>query len=95
LCWVHSPFREYSPKKRYKYIIDGKILRELVWWWRKLWKLSCVAKVGLFLWCILENKVPTSDNLKREIWQGQDGVSFEKCWGDCGSPFPLFPLLLG
>ena len=45
-------------------------LREEVWWWRPLWKLKCPAKTKLFMWCVLNNKVPTWDVLQKRSFQG-------------------------
>ena len=44
--------------------------RDLVWWWKILWKLKCLGKGKLFFWAILENKAPTWDILQKRFLQG-------------------------
>ena len=35
-----------------------------------MWKIHSPPKTRLFLWCVLENKVPTWDNLQKRGFQG-------------------------
>ena len=44
--------------------------REEQWWWRKVWKLCCLAKARLLTWTNFENKTPTSDVLQKRNHHG-------------------------
>lgn len=57
LRWVHSPSGIYSPKFDYNWLMSQKGWGESEWWFKSLWELKGPAKVGLFSWCILQNKV--------------------------------------
>ena len=35
-----------------------------------MWRLKCPAKTKLFMWCVLNNKVPTWDILQKRSFQG-------------------------
>ena len=65
LVWEADPEGVYTPKAGYLCISAGVELREEVWWWRPLWRLKCPAKTKLFMWCVLNNKVPTWDMLQK------------------------------
>jgi hypothetical protein len=58
-----SPYGSYSPKLGYLKYNPDLGLQEPVWWWRNLWKVKSPAKTRLFMWNVLQNKVPTWDNL--------------------------------
>ena len=65
LVWDADPGGAYTHKAGYLFLSAGVELREEVWWWRPLWKLKCPAKTKLFMWCVLNNKVPTWDVLQK------------------------------
>jgi hypothetical protein len=44
--------------------------RETLWWWKKLWKQRCPTKGKIMVWSILENKLPTWDNLQNKQFNG-------------------------
>ena len=64
LIWDSAPGGKYTPKDGYLKINAFGFERGLAWWWKKLWKIQSPPKTRLFLWCVLENKVPTWDNLQ-------------------------------
>ena len=70
LVWDADPGGAYTPKVGYLFLSAGVELREEVWWWRPLWKLKCPAKTKMFMWCVLNNKVPTWDVLQKRTFQG-------------------------
>jgi len=70
LVWDHHPSGVYTPKAGYIQLNVDVFNRELVWWWKVLWKLSCPSKAKLFMWAVLENKAPTWEVLKRRSFQG-------------------------
>jgi len=70
LIWDVDPGGSYSPKIGYIKLSVDEGNREEVWWWRKIWKLQCPPKVKLFMWCVLEKKVPTWDFLQKRNFQG-------------------------
>ena len=70
LVWDYHPSGCYTPKHGY---IQLNVLvhdRELVWWWKQLWKLKCLGKAKLLFWAILENKAPTWDILQKRFIEG-------------------------
>ena len=70
LVWEADPEGVYTPKMGYLCLSVGVENRVDVWWWRSLWKLKCPAKTKLFMWCVLNNKVPTWDVLQKRSFQG-------------------------
>jgi len=70
LVWEADPGGKYSPKAGYIFLSSDAEPRAQAWWWKSLWKLNCPAKTKLFMWCTLENKVPTWDNLQKRSFQG-------------------------
>lgn len=65
-----DPAGIYTPKEGYIKLSTEVDPREEVWWWRPLWKLKCPAKTKLFMWYVLENRVPTWDTLQKRNFQG-------------------------
>ena len=63
LIWDLDPEGVYTPKAGYLKLSAEVGVREEVWWWRSLWKVKCPSKARLFMWCVLENRVPTCDIL--------------------------------
>ena len=76
LIWDHHPSGSYSPKHGYIQLNVEAHNRDLVWWWKILWKLKCPGKTKLFFWAILENKAPTWDILQKRFLQGCRGDHF-------------------
>ena len=70
LVWDLDPAGVYTPKAGYLFLSADDGGREEVWWWRSLWKLKCPSKARLFMWCALENRVPTWDILQKRGFQG-------------------------
>ena len=70
LVWEADLEGVYTPKAGYLCLSAGVVQREEVWWWRPLWRLKCPAKTKLFMWCVLNNKVPTWDVLQKRSFQG-------------------------
>jgi len=69
LIWDKDPSGIYTPKAGYSAISLESLLHDAKWWWKSLWKLKCPPKSKIFMWCILENKVPTWDKLqKRNVY---------------------------
>ena len=59
IVWDFDSSAIYSPRASYKKLSVWVVLGEEQWWWKKLWKLNCPPKTRIFMWCVLENKVPT------------------------------------
>jgi len=70
LIWDHHPSGRYTPKHGYIQLNLEVHNRELVWWWKQLWKLKCPGKAKLLFWAILEHKAPTWDVLQKRYYQG-------------------------
>ena len=70
LVWEADPGGVYTPKAGYLCLSAGVEQRDEDWWWRPLWGLKCPAKTKLFMWCVLNNKVPTWDVLQKRSFQG-------------------------
>lgn len=70
LCWIHSPFGDYTPKSRYLHIISARRPEVQVWWWKTIWKFICLEKATLLLWCLFENKIPIWENLQKRQKEG-------------------------
>jgi len=65
LVWKHVQHDRYTLKMGY---IQLNILvhqRDPLWWWKGLWKLKCPQKAKLFMWCVITNKIPTWNRMKR------------------------------
>lgn len=60
----------YTPKTTYLHLIFADILKAWPWWWKSIWKLKCPMKARVFMWCLLENKIPTWDNLQKRQKEG-------------------------
>jgi hypothetical protein len=65
LVWQHAPHGHYTPKLGYIHLNLDLYQREPRWWWKGLWKVRCPLKENIFMWCVLYNKVPTWDNMKK------------------------------
>ena len=70
LIWDSALGGKYTPKEGYLKINAFGFERGLAWWWKKLWNIQSPPKTRIFLWCVLENKVPTWDNLQERGFQG-------------------------
>lgn len=70
LIWDYDLHGSYTPKLGYQRLIVDLLGRPTVWWWKRIWKFKCLAKTRLFMWCVLENKVPTWDVLQRRCFAG-------------------------
>jgi len=65
LIWAVDPLGSYSPKAGYVVLSTYILQRDIVWWCKKLCKLNFPPNTCLFMWNVLENKVPTWDNLQK------------------------------
>ena len=74
----HAPFGSYSPKHGYIQLNIGNFNREVIWWWKRLWKLKCPSKACLLMWCALENKFPTWYNIQKRRLEGSSYCSLCK-----------------
>ena len=88
MIWDSAPRGKYTPKGGYLKLSEIGFEREAKWWWKKLWKIHSPPKTRLFLWCVLENKVPTWDTLQKRGFQGQG--SFVLCKAEEESVNHLF-----
>ena len=70
LVWDADLGGTNSPKAGYLFLSAGVEQRDEAWWWKPLWRLKCPAKTKLFMWCVLNNKVPTWDVLQKRTFQG-------------------------
>ena len=70
LIWDSAPAGNYTPKSGYIVLSCMEMDRAVFWWWKTLWKLKFPPKNKLFMWCVLENKAPTWDNLQKRSFQG-------------------------
>jgi hypothetical protein len=65
LVWKHNPNGLYTPKAGYTQLNIDLLQQEPSWWWKAVWKQKCPLKAHLFLWCLIKNKVPTWDNMRK------------------------------
>ena len=70
MVWDYHPSGCYTPKHGYIHLNVLVHDRDLVWWWKQLWKLKCPGKAKLLFWAILENKAPTWDILQKRFIEG-------------------------
>jgi hypothetical protein len=72
----------YTPKEGYTFLIREQVQDEPVWWWKKLWRITCLPKSKLFMWSVLTNKVPTWDILQKRKFYGLGRCSLCKTEGE-------------
>ena len=65
LMWDSDLGGRHTPKVGYLKLSSDGFQRVLIWWWEILWKIKSPPKTKIFMWCVLENKAPTWDNLQR------------------------------
>jgi hypothetical protein len=65
LVWKHAPHGVYTPQLGYIQLSIDHHNRGPLWWWKGLWKTKCPLNAKIFLWCMMNNKVPTWDNMKK------------------------------
>jgi hypothetical protein len=82
LIWDPAPSGIYSPKLGYLKSNSDLGPQESVWWWRKLWKVKSPTKTRLFMWNVLQNKVPTWDNLQKRNFVGPGWCTLCKSKGE-------------
>jgi hypothetical protein len=70
LIWDGVGDGEYTLRSGYIKLCVDLHQRDPLWWWRKIWKLTCPTKGKLLVWSILANKLPTWDNLQRRLFSG-------------------------
>jgi len=92
--WLLDPVRGYIVWAAYRFITSSEqVDRSLV---DDVWHRYIPAKVSLFVWRLLRNRLPTRDNLsRRRIIQGNDAICVYGCGGlesvthlflECGIP---------
>ena len=70
LVWDSAPNGKDTPKAGYIKLSGQGVDRDVVWWWKSLWKINFPPKTKLFMWCVLENKAPSWDNLQKRCFHG-------------------------
>jgi hypothetical protein len=65
LVWQKAPHGIYTPKLGYIALNVQIMHRDQNWWWRGLWKSKCPQKDNIFMWCIIYNKIPIWDNMRK------------------------------
>ena len=63
LIWDVDSSGNYTSKDGYIKLSADVIQRDPIWQWKKLWKIKSPPKTRIFMWCVLENKALTWDNL--------------------------------
>lgn len=71
----------YTPKVGYVQLSLDRLNGQVAWCWTRLWKFKCPGKAKLLFWLILENKVPTWENLQKCQFNGSGWCSL---WKSCG-----------
>ena len=74
-----DPIYGYSVRNSYRFITTSgeQVDRSLV---DDVWHKNVPAKVSLFVWCLLRNKLPTKDNLpRRSILSPNEVVRSARC----------------
>ena len=64
--WAVEPCGSYSAKSAYKAIREDILGAGQVGQFKELWKLRVPAKVTMFVWRLIQDKLPTRDNLKKK-----------------------------
>lgn len=82
LIWDSAPSGTYTPKLGYLKLNSDMGQRETIWWWGKLWKIKNPAKTRLFMWNVLNNKVPTWDILQKRNFSGPGWCTLCKSEGE-------------
>jgi hypothetical protein len=54
--------RVFIEKLGYVARIEEEVSKEMVWWWKLVWKLEIPLKTIIFLWLNLVNNILTRDN---------------------------------
>jgi len=86
--WSCSPTRFYTQKPSYIVINTGRSPTYPKWLWRAICKSKCSGKDRIFMWCLMEKKVPTCEILQRHFTKGSGWNSLYK--GDEESNEQLF-----
>ena len=67
--WDADPSGRYTPKAGYIKFSEDGVQRVLIWWWKSLGKIKSPPNTINFMWCVLENKAPTWENLQKICFQ--------------------------
>lgn len=70
ITWAIAKNGRYSPKEGYLHLANRHKPLHINIWWKRMWKLKApLPRTRLLMWSILNNKVPTGDNLiKRGLY---------------------------
>jgi hypothetical protein len=82
LLWDGDLGGVYTPKVGYVQLNIDLLQQDEKWWWRKIWKQRCPAKGKILAWTILENKIPTWENLQKRQFNGPSWCSLCKEQGE-------------
>lgn len=70
LIWELVAHGSYTPKTGYQRLCSRAFPMAPKWWQIGLWKLKCPLMVKIFMWCVLENRIPTWDRMKNRHLEG-------------------------
>ena len=76
LLWAVLPSGKYSTKAGYITLCAPLEPPNKQWWWHSIWKLQAAHKTRLLLWFILNNFIPTIENLHRRAIHGSSRCCF-------------------
>jgi hypothetical protein len=82
VVWEEEESNNYSGKSAYKKAINGERSEEEDFQSKKLWNKVIPAKVSVFAWQVMQNRIPTKDNLGKRRIIGRDEL---QCIGGCGN----------
>jgi hypothetical protein len=68
----------YTPKDGYVQLSTKILQQDVKWWWRKIWKQRCPTKGKILVWSILENIIPTWENIQKRQFNGLSWCSLCK-----------------
>ena len=87
MCWVFSPFKEYTQKMDYKNVNSASGLEDQMCWLKKIWKLRCPTKAQFFTW-FLGKKYPLGTTSASDIRKGPTRALSIKMWKNTLTIFP-------
>ena len=85
LIWHYEKSRAYLVRSGYRMALKEKLVDwgsstdQFSRWWRNLWKLVIPPKIKCFIWKILHNAFPTSENLVNKNIPIQLGCKLREC----------------
>ena len=73
--WLLTNSGSFSVKSLYHYLIA----RQVVFPFKKLWRMKMPLKVKAFSWLVIKNRILTKDNLSKKGWKGAKFCEFCDC----------------